>query len=74
MNEALNWFGSVAEKNSSQWGLVVMDKEQPHAMYTYTHGSPLLIGFSHAEDQIFVVSEKLAFQHYVDWYIATNDG
>ena len=58
MNEALNWFGSVAEKNSSQWGLVVMDKEQPHAMYTYTHGSPLLIGFSHAEDQIFVVSEK----------------
>ena len=53
--EALRSFGKVAGAES-QWGLVLVDREQPDKIYTYTNGSPLLIGFSKAEDQIYVVS------------------
>jgi glucosamine--fructose-6-phosphate aminotransferase (isomerizing) len=45
MIEALQFFGSIAGK-ASQWGLVIVDRDQPDKIYTYTHGSPLLIGFS----------------------------
>lgn len=43
-------------------------------IYTYTSGSSLLIGFSPEEDQIYVVSEKKAFQNCADYYMQTNDG
>ena len=33
-----------------------------------------MIGFSKEEDQIFVVSEKIAFQWYASCYLPTNDG
>ena len=46
MVEALEFFGETAEKKASQWGLVIVDREEPDKIYTYTHGSPLLIGFS----------------------------
>lgn len=41
---------------ASQWGLVIIDRQYPDTIYTYTYGSPLLIGFSAKEDQIYVVS------------------
>ena len=74
MVEALEKFGSVADLKASQWGLVIVDREQPDKIYTYTHGSPLLIGFSSFEDQIYVVSQLIAFQTYADCYLPTNDG
>jgi glucosamine 6-phosphate synthetase-like amidotransferase/phosphosugar isomerase protein len=46
MVEALEFFSSKAELKASQWGLVIVDREQPDKIYTFTHGSPLLIGFS----------------------------
>lgn len=45
MCEALIEFGKVAGEKS-QWGLVIIDKKQPDTIYTYTNGSPLLIGFA----------------------------
>ena len=53
---------------------MICDKEQPDKIYTSTYGSPLLIGFSVNEDQIYVVSEKIAFQWYASCYFPTNDG
>ncbi len=73
VTDALKSFGEIAEKGS-QWGLVLLDKKNPTSLYTYTQGSPLLIGFSRQEDQVFVVSEKLAFQDLADCYFPTNDG
>mgnify|MGYP000008777584 CR=1 FL=1 len=34
----------------------------------------MLIGFNYDQDQIFIVSEKIAFQWYVEAYFPTNDG
>lgn len=45
MIEALSEFEKIAGEKS-QWGLVIIDKEEPDAIYTATNGSPLLIGFS----------------------------
>ena len=71
--EALQHFGKIAGKDS-QWGVMICDKENPDKIYTSTMGSPLLIGFSYDNDQIFVVSEKIAFQWYANCYFPTNDG
>lgn len=73
VKEALVEFSSVAGKES-QWGLLVADRDQPDKIYTSTFGSPMLIGFAKQEDQIFVVSEKIAFQAYADEYFPTEDG
>lgn len=72
MVEALRKFGKIAG-DKSQWGLVIVDKEKPDTIYTYTNGSPLLIGFSRQEDQIYIVSERIAFQTYAECYLPTND-
>jgi len=32
--------------NKPQWGIVVVDKDQPHKMWTTTNGSPILIGMN----------------------------
>lgn len=29
-----------------QWGIVIMDKNEPDKIWTSTHGSPILIGFN----------------------------
>ena len=71
--EALENFGKIAGKES-QWGVMICDRQNPDKIYTSTNGSPLLIGFSYDEDQIFVVSEKIAFQWYASCYFPTNDG
>lgn len=42
-----------------QWGLVIMDKNQPNRLVVARRGSPLEIGI--ADDSIFVASEKIAF-------------
>jgi len=39
-------FGSIAGE-ASQWGVMISDKQEPDKIYTYTNGSPLLIGFSY---------------------------
>ena len=44
--EALKMFGSIAGE-ASQWGVMISDKQEPDKIYTYTNGSPLLIGFSY---------------------------
>ena len=72
MVDALKNVGKVAGP-ASQWGLVIIDRQEPDKLYTYTNGSPLLIGFSPKEDQIYVVSEKIAFQTFADCYLPTND-
>lgn len=45
MLEALKFFGTILGK-ASQLGLVVVDKQEPQKIYTYSDGSPILIGFS----------------------------
>jgi glucosamine 6-phosphate synthetase-like amidotransferase/phosphosugar isomerase protein len=45
MLEALKLFGTILGK-ASQLGLVVVDKQEPEKIYTYSDGSPILIGFS----------------------------
>jgi glucosamine 6-phosphate synthetase-like amidotransferase/phosphosugar isomerase protein len=73
MVEALKRFGEEAGENS-QWGIVAIDKEESDRIYTFTKGSPLLIGFNKQEDQIYVVSEQIAFQTFADCFIPTEDG
>lgn len=72
MLEALTEFASIAA-DKSQWGLVIIDKDAPDTIYTFTNGSPLLIGFSEQEDQIYVVSEQIAFQKHADCFFDTKD-
>lgn len=57
----------------SQWALVVVDKEKPDMIYTSTRGLPLLVGFGDHGDQLYVASEKIAFQEHADCYFAMND-
>ena len=47
---------------NSQWGLVVIDKDQPDRIYTSTKGSPILVGLG--DKEIFVASEVIAFQKH----------
>lgn len=72
MLEALKEFTTIAAPKS-QWGLVIIDKASPDTIYTATNGSPLLIGFSAEEDEILVVSERIAFEKHVNCYFASND-
>jgi glucosamine 6-phosphate synthetase-like amidotransferase/phosphosugar isomerase protein len=69
----MEMFGKIAGKDS-QWGIVAIDKSTPDIMFTHTQGSPLLIGFNSQEDQVYVVSEKIAFQSFADCYLPTADG
>lgn len=52
---------------------MIIDKDHPDTIFTSTHGSPLLIGFSAAEDQIYVASEIIAFQKTANFYFETGD-
>lgn len=46
-----------------QWGLVIMDREEPHKIWTSTNGSPIIIGINNEE--IYVASEPIAFKKSV---------
>ena len=65
--------GDVMKLNSvkPQWGIVIIDKENPDKMWTSTNGSPILIGFNDSE--IFVASEAIAFKKDADFYFVTGD-
>ena len=73
MLEALNQFTAIAQKKS-QWGLVIIDTRDKETIYTATKGSPLLIGFSREEDEIMIVSERIAFQKHASCYFPSYDG
>lgn len=62
----------IATSTKPQWGIVVMDKEEPQKIWTSTHGSPILIGFN--ENEIYVASESIAFKKAVDFYFVTQSG
>ncbi|XP_031472745.1 uncharacterized protein LOC116245226 [Nymphaea colorata] len=72
MVEALEEFKKIAG-SKSQWGLVIIDRTAPDTIYTATNGSPLLIGFSAQEDEILVVSERIAFEKHVNCFFPSND-
>ena len=55
-----------------QWGIVIIDKDEPNKMWTTTNGSPILIGMNDSE--IFVASESIAFKKETDEYFVTKDG
>lgn len=57
----------------SKWGIVLIDQEDMSKLYTSTREQPILIGFSTMENQIFVASEKIAFQDYADCFFETKD-
>ena len=69
--EGLREVEKIASPNS-QWGVVVIDKEQPDRIYTSTRGSPILVGLGDRE--IFVASEVIAFQKHTKEYFETGDG
>lgn len=74
MVEAIRKGEEIMIKTSTkpQWGIVVMDKEEPEKIWTSTHGSPILIGFN--DQEIYVASESIAFKKAVDYYFATDSG
>ena len=55
-----------------QWGIVIMDKDEPNKIWTSTNGSPILIGFN--SEEIYVASESIAFKKEVDYYFDTHSG
>lgn len=55
VKEALELFSEIAGKES-QWGMLIIDREQSDRIYTSTNGSPMLVGFGYLQDQIFIVS------------------
>ncbi len=50
-----------------------MHKQTPDTIYTSTRGSPILVGFSASEEQVYVASEVIAFSRLVDCYFVTDD-
>jgi glucosamine 6-phosphate synthetase-like amidotransferase/phosphosugar isomerase protein len=38
----------IMKKNTEkpQWGVVIMDKNEPDKLWTTTNGSPILVGFN----------------------------
>jgi len=52
---------------------VLIDKEDLNTIYTSTRKQPILVGFSEREDQIFVASERIAFQEQANCYFETKD-
>ena len=57
----------------SKWGIVLIDQDDMGKLYTSTREQPILIGFSPKENQIYVASEKIAFQDYADCFFQTKD-
>lgn len=62
MVEAIRKTEEIIKETSDQpqWGIVLMDKQEPNKIWTSTFGSPILIGLSDSE--IFVASEAIAFK------------
>jgi glucosamine 6-phosphate synthetase-like amidotransferase/phosphosugar isomerase protein len=52
---------------------VIIDREFPDVIYTATNGSPLLIGFSPEEDEIMVVSERIALEKHANCFFESKD-
>jgi glucosamine--fructose-6-phosphate aminotransferase (isomerizing) len=48
MMEAIKWTEQILKQSTErpQWGVVIMDKDQPDKLWTATNGSPILVGFS----------------------------
>lgn len=59
-------------KIKGTWALIIINKNEPDAMYCVRHGSSLLIGFS--DSYTIVSSEKAGFCNYVNNYICMNNG
>lgn len=57
----------------SKWAIVLIDKDNIDKMYTSTNEQPILIGFSPNQEQIFVASEKIAFQQHANFFFETMD-
>ena len=57
----------------SKWGIVLVDQDDTSKIYTSTREQPILIAFSPKENQIYVASEKIAFQDYADCFFETKD-
>lgn len=55
-----------------QWGIVIIDRDDSHKMWTSTNGSPILIGMN--DKEFFVASEAIAFQKEADCFFVTADG
>lgn len=70
--ESFKIMGSYLNKDS-KWGIVLIDQDDITKLYTSTREQPILIGFSSKEHQIFVASEKIAFQDYADCFFETKD-
>lgn len=72
--EALIESEKIMKENSkkSQWGVVMIDRDEPDKIWTSTNGSPILIGMN--DDEMFVASEQIAFQREADCYFSTQDG
>ena len=73
MSEAFRELEQLAGPKS-QWGILAIDEASPNVIYSATYKAPILVGFSPDEDQIFLVSEKIAFDKHVNCYFATKDG
>jgi glucosamine--fructose-6-phosphate aminotransferase (isomerizing) len=62
----------VAQKLDGGFGLVIINKDDPHKLYVVKNGSPLTIGKT---DAMFVVaSSPNALLRYTDRYIVLEDG
>lgn len=57
----------------SKWGIVLLDQDDTSKIYSSTREQPILIAFSPKENQIYVASEKIAFQDYADCFFETKD-
>lgn len=54
------------------WGILAIDRENPHQMLVARNGSPLLVGIH--PDHIYIASERIAFEKYTQNYVALEDG
>lgn len=47
------------EKIVGQWGLVILNREEPEKIIVARNGSPILIGLSN--ETLYIASEQIAF-------------
>jgi len=59
-------------KMQGTWGLVVLDRLNPHRLIASKNGSPLLLGIG--QGRMFIASEPLAFSQHTKEFIALEDG